>query len=121
MSEENVQEQTDQDLEQAVDEATAAVAVKANELRDLAADGAGGEPIGLGGVMDVPVSLAVRIGQTQITLAQLVDLGPGSLITLDRGAHEPADIFVNGKLVARGEIVTIDDKYAVRISSISPQ
>jgi flagellar motor switch protein FliN/FliY len=53
-----------------------------------------------------------------MTLAKLVELGPGSLVVLDREAHEPADIVVNGKLVARGEVVTIEEKYAVRISEV---
>ena len=60
--------------------------------------------------------MTVQIGQAQMTLAELVKLGSGSLVTLDRDAHEPADIFVNGKLVARGEVVTIDEKYAIRVS-----
>ncbi|MCL4133405.1 UNVERIFIED_CONTAM: hypothetical protein GTU68_059900 [Idotea baltica] len=54
-----------------------------------------------------------------MTLSQLVALGSGSLVLLDRDAHEPADVYANGKLVARGEVVTIDNKYAVRISEIS--
>ncbi|MFT7669334.1 MAG: flagellar motor switch protein FliN/FliY [Planctomycetota bacterium] len=120
MSKENIEENVGDGLSEAVAEATAAVAVQANELQNLA-EGMSGEPIGLGGVMDVPVKLTVRIGETQISLAQLVDLGPGSLITLDRSAHEPADIFVNGKLVARGEIVTIEEKYAIRVSDITPK
>lgn len=120
MTEDNVQEEVSEDLENAVDEATDAVAVQANELRDLAVSAMSGDPIGLNGVLTVPVRLTVRIGETQMTLAQLVELGPGSLIPLDRNAHEPADVFVNGKLVAHGEIVTIDDKYAVRICDVTP-
>jgi flagellar motor switch protein FliN/FliY len=49
-----------------------------------------------------------------------MQLGPGSLLTLDRQAHEPCDILVNGRVVARGEIVTVGDQYGVRISEISP-
>jgi len=120
MTEENVKEEVGEDLENAVDKATDAVAVQANELRDLAESAMSGDPIGLNGVLTVPVRLTVRIGESQMTLAQLVELGPGSLIPLDRNAHDPADVFVNGKLVAHGEIVTIDDKYAVRISDVTP-
>ncbi len=118
MSDETKQETTE-GLEAAIDKATEAVAVQANELPDLGETQANGHPIGLDGVLGVPVQLTVRIGQTQMTLSQLVALGPGSLVILDRDAHEPADVFVNGKLVARGEVVTIDNKYAVRISEIS--
>lgn len=118
MTDENTQENTGE-LENAIDQATEAVAVQTNELPDLASSGSAGQPIGLDGVLGVPVQLTVRIGQTQMTLSQLVDLGPGTLIPLDRDAHEPADIYVNGKLIARGEVVTIDDKYAVRICDIA--
>lgn len=120
MSEEETREGVEQELEKSIDEATEQVAVKANELQELERSGAAGEPIGLGGVMTVPVKLSVRIGEAQMSLAQLVEMSPGSLVPLDRNAHEPADVFVNGKLVAHGEIVTIDEKYAVRISEVVP-
>ena len=58
-------------------------------------------------------------GSAGITLGKLVTLGPGSLVTLDRESHEPADILVNGKVVARGEIVTLDKNYGVRITHVS--
>lgn len=118
MSEDQVQENGEA-LESAIDEATEAVSVQANELPELDGVSQDGQPIGLDGVLSVPVKLTVRIGQAQMTLADLVGLGPGSLVTLDRDAHEPADIFVNGRLVARGEIVTIDDRYAIRVSEIA--
>ena len=105
-------------LEQAISEATEAVAIQANELAELGRGEASGAPIGLGGVLNVPVQVTVRVGSAQLTLAELVELGPGSLVVLDRDAHEPADIMVNGKLVARGEVVTIEEKYAVRISAV---
>ena len=53
-----------------------------------------------------------------MTLRDLAALGPGSLVTLDREAHEPADILVNGKIVAHGEVVTIDGSYGVRVTSV---
>ncbi len=118
MSEENVQQETTEGIEGAIDQAAEAVAVQANELSELESASGAGDPIGLDGVLNVPVHLTVQIGQAQVTLAELVELGPGSLVTLDRDAHEPADIFVNGKLVARGEVVTIDEKYAIRISEV---
>lgn len=118
MSDDTNQENGDS-LESAIDQATEAVAIQSNELPDHTEAQDGGAPIGLDGVLGVPVQLTVRIGQTQMTLADLVDLGPGSLVLLDRDAHEPADVYVNGKLVARGEVVTIDNKYAIRISEIA--
>ncbi|MCA8981660.1 MAG: flagellar motor switch protein FliN [Planctomycetes bacterium] len=108
---------TGENLEQAIDEATAAVSVQTGQLQELE-EGPTGAPIGLDSLMNVPVKLTVQVGRTRLTLAQLVAMGPGSLIPLDREAHEPADILVNGKVVARGEIVTIDDRYGVRIASV---
>lgn len=106
------------DLEQAIDAATDAVSVQARELEELA-DGATGEPMGLSSLMGVPVQVTVEVGRARLSLAELVDLGPGSLLELDRAAHEPADILVNGKVVARGEIVTIGESYGVRITGVS--
>jgi flagellar motor switch protein FliN len=116
MSEEN-QAAAGENIEQAIDEATAAVNVQTGQLQELE-EGPAGEPIGLDSLMNVPVKLTVQVGRTRLTLAQLVQMGPGALIPLDREAHEPADILVNGKVVARGEIVTIDDRYGVRIASV---
>ncbi len=106
------------ELEQAIDSATEAVSVQTSQLGELAdATGAGG-PANLGHLFDVPVRITVEVGRTKMSLGNLCKLTPGSLVELDREAHQPADILVNGKVVARGEIVTIDDNYGVRITSV---
>lgn len=105
-------------LEQAIDDATEAVAVQATQLDELEVDLETGKPISLDNLLEVPVRVTVQIGRARMTLAELVKLGPGSLIPLDREAHEPADILVNGKVVARGEVVTIDSTYGVRITAV---
>lgn len=113
-------EQTEaSELDSALDAATEAIAVQAAEIGDL--DGltdANGDPIGMDALLEVPVRVTVRIGRASLSLGDLVKLGPGSLISLDREAHEPADVLVNGKVVARGEIVTIDNTYGVRITAV---
>ena len=111
MSEDNTTQ--GQDLEQAIDQATDAVASQAASLPG------GGEPIGIENLLDVPVRVTVQIGRTRLTLGELVELKPGALLPLDREAHEPADILVNGKVVARGEVVTIDNTYGVRITDLA--
>ncbi len=103
------------DLEQAVDQAVESVS---EQLGALGEGTVSGDPIGLENLLDVPVSITVLIGTTSMSLGDLVALGPGSLIPLDREAHEPADILVNGRVVARGEVVTIDNTYGVRISHL---
>ncbi len=107
-----------QAAEAAIDAATQAVLVQQQKLDDLAPGKAGAEAIGLGNLVDVPVEVTVEVGRTRLTLGELVKLGPGSLVTLDREAHEPADVLVNGKIVAHGEVVTIDERYGVRITSL---
>jgi len=106
------------ELEQAIDDATEAVAVQVNELSELAGGEGSGEEMDLGNLLDVPVIVTVEVGQTRMTLGDLVKLGPGSLVSLDRESHQPADILVNGKIVARGEIVTIEGSYGVRITGV---
>lgn len=109
----------DTDLEANIDAATEAVAVQAAEIDELSgATDADGNPIGMDALLEVPVKVTVRIGRATLSLGDLVKLGPGSLIPLDREAHEPADVLVNGKVVARGEVVTIDNTYGVRITSV---
>lgn len=111
-------EEPRQDLESTIDEATEAVAVQAAQLGELGVDPETGDPIGLDSLLEVPVRVTVQIGRARMSLGELVKLGPGSLIPLDREAHEPADILVNGKVVARGEVVTIDSTYGVRITAV---
>ena len=117
MPEEDVTEQSPE-LENAIDQATDAVAVQAGELAELADEASSGDPIGLENLLDVPVRVTVQIGRARMPLAELIKLGPGSLVPLDREAHEPADILVNGRVVAYGEVVTIDNTYGVRVTSL---
>jgi len=104
-------------LEESLDQATDAVIKQADELDDGTSTD---EPIGISGLMNVPVQVTVQLGTTRMNLSDLMQLGPGSVMTLDREAHEPCDILVNGRVVARGEIVTVGEQYGVRISEISP-
>ena len=67
---------------------------------------------------DVPVELAVEIGRTQMTIRETLALGPGSIITLSRLAGEPVDLLVNGKPIARGEVVVIDEEFGLRVTEV---
>ena len=69
-------------------------------------------------VADVPVELAVEIGRTRMTIADTLVLGPGSIVNLDRLAGEPVDLLVNGKPIARGEVIVIDEEFGLRITEI---
>jgi flagellar motor switch protein FliN/FliY len=81
-----------------------------------------GIPAGVAGdlerLRDVPVELAVEIGRTRMTIGETLALGPGSIITLNRLAGEPVDLLVNGKPIARGEVVVIDEEFGLRITDV---
>jgi flagellar motor switch protein FliN/FliY len=67
---------------------------------------------------DVPVELAVEIGRTHMTIGETLELGPGSIVTLARQAGEPVDLLVNGRTIARGEVVVIDEEFGLRITDV---
>jgi flagellar motor switch protein FliN/FliY len=72
-------------------------------------------------LLDVPLDIAVELGRTRLSIQDLLSLGPGSVIELDKVAGEPLDILVNDRLVARGEAVVVNDKFGVRITDIVSQ
>jgi flagellar motor switch protein FliN/FliY len=69
-------------------------------------------------ILDVPVTLSMEIGRTQINIRNLLQLNKGSVVVLDRLAGEPLDILVNGTLVAHGEVVVINDKFGIRLTDV---
>lgn len=75
--------------------------------------------IHLGFISDVPLFVTVELGHVTKTLADVLSLGPGSVIELDKLAGEPVDVLVNGRLIARGEVVVIDENFGVRVTEIS--
>ena len=80
----------------------------------LAADDAGG----MGRVRDIPLEVTVELGRTRLLIRDILDLAPGSIIELDKIAGEPVELFANGLLVARGEVIVIDDNFGVRVTEI---
>ena len=77
---------------------------------------AGAENIGL--IMDVPLEVTVELGRTTKSIHEILDFAPGTIIELNRIAGEPIDILVNGKYVAKGEVVVIEESFGVRITEI---
>jgi len=69
-------------------------------------------------IMDIPVQLTVELGRTRLTIRNILQLGQGSVVELDGLAGEPMDIFVNGYLIAQGEVVVVDEKYGIRVTDI---
>ena len=69
-------------------------------------------------ILDVPLEVTVELGRTSKTIKEILDISPGTIVELDKMAGEPVDILVNGKLVAKGEVVVIDENFGVRITEI---
>ena len=69
-------------------------------------------------LLDVEIPISVEVGRTEMSLEDVLKLVPGSVIALDKKSEEPVDLRVNGKLVARGEVVLVDDAYGLRITQI---
>jgi len=72
-------------------------------------------------LLDVPLEVTAEIGRATLPLRELLQLGPGSVVELAKLAGEPLDVFVNGRLVARGEAVMVNDKFGVRLTDIVSQ
>lgn len=90
-------------------------------LTSVSADGDGAAAAAMDGLQrlaQVRVELSVEIGRTTMSLGEALALGPGSVIALDRMADQPVDLLVNGKLVARGEVVVIDSEYGLRVTEV---
>lgn len=92
----------------------AAVALEAAEAAD-----AGNVTAGLDLVLDVPLRLTVEIGGTQLLVREVLQLDKGAVVELDRMSGEPADVLVNGRVVARGEVTVVEDRLAVRIVEVT--
>lgn len=96
----------------------------ANMVQQAAMDNLIEESVGadtnveLEAILDIPVSLSVRIGQTRLNIRNLLQLNQGSVVELDRLAGEPLDVMVNGTLVAHGEVVVVNEKYGIRLTDI---
>lgn len=69
-------------------------------------------------VLDVPVQLTAELGRTRITIKSLLQLSQGSVVELDGLAGQPMDVFINGYLIAQGEVVVVNDKFGIRLTDI---
>lgn len=69
-------------------------------------------------VMDIPVRLSMEVGSASLPIRKLLQLNRGSVVELDRLAGEPLDVLVNGKLIAHGEVVVVNDKFGIRLHDV---
>lgn len=96
------------------------VEVRKVEFADLS--GPAGEGMGSGGpvkfLWDVPMAVEVVLGQTELSVRDVMDIGVGAVVELDTAYGEPVDIFLNGRRVARGEVVVVGEQFGVKITEI---
>ena len=104
--------------------APAAPAAPRAPLEDFAsAPKSNGMQLGLDGhnldvILDIPVSISMEVGSTEISIRNLLQLNQGSVVELDRLAGEPLDVLVNGTLIAHGEVVVVNEKFGIRLTDV---
>jgi len=69
-------------------------------------------------ILDVPVTLSMEVGRTRVPIRNLLQLNQGSVVELDRAAGEPLDVYVNGTLIAHGEVVVVNEKFGIRLTDV---
>jgi len=115
-----LQEQADTDAQPGDVDVDAIQQHQMDELSggDLMAEGGSSEDVKLDAILDIPVHISMEIGRTQISIRNLLKLNQGSVVELDRLAGEPMDVLVNGTLIARGEVVVVNEKFGLRLTDI---
>ena len=89
-----------------------------SQAEDKKSSSALGDEVNLDVILDVPVTISMEIGRTQINIRNLLQLNQGSVVELERFAGEPLDVLVNGTLIAHGEVVVINDKFGIRLTDV---
>ena len=88
------------------------------QFSNLQADEATGPDLNLDVILDVPVTLSLEVGRARLPIRNLLQLNQGSVVELERGACESLDVFVNGTLIGRGEVVTVGERFGVRMTEL---
>ncbi|MDR0649659.1 MAG: flagellar motor switch protein FliN [Synergistaceae bacterium] len=94
------------------------VDVRPVEFAQLGGSEFAGSPGNIDLIVDIPVRITVELGRTRKTIGEVLALGPGSVVELNKMAGEPVDVLVNGKLIARGEVVVIDESFGIRVTEV---
>ena len=97
--------------------------VQTAELEELNEDAPVGEEEKrkLDAILDIPVTISMEVGRSQISIRNLLQLNQGSVVELERVAGEPLDVLVNGTLIAHGEVVVVNDKFGIRLTDVISQ
>jgi flagellar motor switch protein FliN/FliY len=87
-------------------------------LKPDAPDGGANRELNLDVVLDIPVTLSMEVGRSRVSIRNLLQLSQGSVVELERATGEPLDVFVNGTLIAHGEVVVVNDKFGIRLTDV---
>lgn len=110
--------------EQAEAKAKGSEQAEAVELEELTEDDVaitGEEKRRLDTILDIPVTISMEVGRSNISIRNLLQLNQGSVVELDRVAGEALDVLVNGTLIAHGEVVVVNDKFGIRLTDVISQ
>lgn len=115
MSDENNTDAVAEDWQQAEAQAPDVEKAGLDQLQD---EGSANLSPELDVILDIPVTVSMEVGNTEITIRNLLQLNQGSVIELDRMAGEPLDVLVNGTLIAHGEVVVVNEKFGIRLTDV---
>jgi flagellar motor switch protein FliN/FliY len=114
----------DEALDEQAEARTSAENAEAVELEELTSDDkpiSGEEKRKLDAILDIPVTISMEVGRSNISIRNLLQLNQGSVVELDRVAGESLDVLVNGTLIAHGEVVVVNDKFGIRLTDVVSQ
>jgi flagellar motor switch protein FliN len=87
-------------------------------LKPEIAEGSANRELNLDVVLDIPVTLSMEVGRSRISIRNLLQLNQGSVVELERATGEPLDVYVNGTLIAHGEVVVVNEKFGIRLTDV---
>jgi len=94
------------------------IEVRAASFEEVSKDESAKTAMDLNFILDIPLTLSVELGRNRMLISELLQLGQGSVIELSKLAGEPMDVFINQRLIARGEVVVINEKFGIRLTDI---
>jgi flagellar motor switch protein FliN len=89
-----------------------------DNLKPDAPEAGANRELNLDVVLDIPVTLSMEVGRSRVSIRNLLQLNQGSVVELERATGEPLDVFVNGTLIAHGEVVVVNDKFGIRLTDV---
>lgn len=114
-------EALDEQAEASAEESNKAEAVELEELTEDDVPITGEEKRKLDTILDIPVTISMEVGRSNISIRNLLQLNQGSVVELDRVAGEALDVLINGTLIAHGEVVVVNDKFGIRLTDVISQ